>query len=102
MSQDDETIPFPMHTVEVLNAHTRMRRLLTHHLRREPTSEEMAERLGLTVEEVDEIAAFGAEPFTGFRGESLAHIQLKPASSQMGKAEARRVPPWSRGSTGRS
>ena len=79
MSQDDdETTPIPMHTFEVLHAQLRMRRLLTHHLRREPTNEEVAERLGLTVEEVDEIVAFGAQPFTGFRGESLAHIQLKP------------------------
>lgn len=75
MSQDDETYSIPLHTVEVLATYVRVRRLLTHRLGREPTHEELAEALGITSEEVQEIVDVSARPFLP-EGETLAHIRL--------------------------
>ena len=75
MSQDDETYSIPLTVVEVLVTYVRVRQLLTHRLGRQPTHEELAEVLGISSEEVEEITDVSDRPFLP-EGETLAHIQL--------------------------
>lgn len=49
------TIRIPVHVVETLNRITRARRELSQQLNREPSQHEIAERVGVTAQKVDEI-----------------------------------------------
>ena len=56
------TIRIPVHIVESLNKIMRSRRELGQQLNREPTAEELAERVELSVERVSEILQMSQEP----------------------------------------
>lgn len=56
------TIRIPVHMVETINKLVRTQRKLTQELRREPTPEEIAEEMKLTVERVQQIQKIAQEP----------------------------------------
>ena len=57
------TIRIPVHMVETINKLTRIQRQLVHELRREPTAEEIAEKMdGMTPAKVREIQKISLEP----------------------------------------
>ena len=56
------TIRVPVHMVETINKLARVQRQLTQELNREPTEEEIAEKLDITVEKVREVYKISQEP----------------------------------------
>ncbi|HEY8444894.1 MAG TPA: RNA polymerase sigma factor RpoD [Bacilli bacterium] len=56
------TIRIPVHMVETINKLVRTQRRLTQELRREPTPEELAEELKISVEKVQQIQKIAQEP----------------------------------------
>lgn len=56
------TIRVPVHMVETINKLARTQRKLTQDLRRDPTPEELAEALHMTVEKVQQIQKIAQEP----------------------------------------
>ena len=64
ISDQSRTIRIPVHMLETLNQVTRTGRLLVHELGREPTPEEIAERLAVSVEKVRTLLPLGREPLS--------------------------------------
>jgi len=56
------TIRVPVHMVETINKLARVQRQLTQELNREPTEEEIAKKLGITVEKVREVYKISQDP----------------------------------------
>ena len=56
------TIRIPVHMVEHVNRLMRVRRELTQELTRDPTTEEIAQRMNLTVKRVEELICLTSEP----------------------------------------
>ena len=56
------TIRIPVHMVETINKLTRVQRLLLQDLGREPTPEEIAEKMGVTEDKVHEILKIAQDP----------------------------------------
>ena len=56
------TIRIPVHMVETINKLTRVQRLLLQELGREPTPEEIAEKMGVTEDRVHEILKIAQDP----------------------------------------
>ncbi len=56
------TIRVPVHMVETINKLARVQRQLTQELNREPTDEEIASRLGISVEKVREVYKISQDP----------------------------------------
>ena len=56
------TIRIPVHMVETMNKVARTQRMMVQELGREPTAEEMAERLDMTPDRLREIQRLGQEP----------------------------------------
>ena len=56
------TIRIPVHMVETINKLTRVQRLLLQELGREPTPEELAEKMGVTEDRVHEIMKIAQDP----------------------------------------
>ena len=56
------TIRIPVHMVETINKLARVQRQLTQELNREPTDEEIAKKLGLSVEKVREVYKISQDP----------------------------------------
>ena len=56
------TIRIPVHMVETINKLTRVQRILLQELGREPTPEEIAEKMGVTEERVREIQKIAQDP----------------------------------------
>jgi len=56
------TIRIPVHMVETINKLTRVTRILLQDLGREPTAEEIAEKMGISVERVREIQKIAQDP----------------------------------------
>ncbi len=56
------TIRVPVHMVETINKLARVQRQLTQELNREPTDEEIAKRLGITIEKVREVYKISQDP----------------------------------------
>ncbi len=61
IADQSRPIRIPVHMVETINKLTRTRRAMTQELEREPTTEELAKRLGVTVEKVNEIRQYALE-----------------------------------------
>ena len=59
-----KTIRVPVHMVETINKLKRTQRQLTLELNREPTEEELAEKMGIPVEKVREIIKIDVEPIS--------------------------------------
>jgi RNA polymerase primary sigma factor len=58
------TIRIPVHMVESMNRVMRIQRQMTQELEREPTTEELAEKTGLTTERVREIQRIALDPLS--------------------------------------
>ena len=56
------TIRIPVHMVETINKLARVQRQLTQELNREPTEEEIAKKLGVTVDKVREVYKISQDP----------------------------------------
>ncbi len=56
------TIRVPVHMVETINKLARVQRQLTQELNREPTDEELAKRLGISVDKVREVYKISQDP----------------------------------------
>ena len=56
------TIRIPVHMVETINKLARVQRQLTQELNREPTEEEIAKKIGLSVEKVREVYKISQDP----------------------------------------
>ena len=56
------TIRVPVHMVETINKLARVQRQLTQELNREPTDDEIAKRLGITVDKVREVYKISQDP----------------------------------------
>ncbi len=56
------TIRVPVHMVETINKLARVQRQLTQELNREPTEDELAKKLGITVEKVREVYKISQDP----------------------------------------
>lgn len=56
------TIRVPVHMVETINKMARIQRQLTQELNREPTDEEIAKKLGISVEKVREVYKISQDP----------------------------------------
>ena len=56
------TIRVPVHMVETINKLARVRRQLTQDLNREPTDEEIAKKLGISIEKVREVYKISQDP----------------------------------------
>lgn len=56
------TIRIPVHMVETINRLVREQRILLQELGREPTLEELAERMGISIERVSEIQKIAQDP----------------------------------------
>ena len=56
------TIRVPVHMVETINKLARVQRQLTQELNREPTDEEIAKKLGVTIEKVREVYKISQDP----------------------------------------
>ena len=56
------TIRVPVHMVETINKLARVQRQLTQELNREPTDEELAKKLGITVDKVREVYKISQDP----------------------------------------
>ncbi|MBR2827851.1 MAG: RNA polymerase sigma factor RpoD [Bacilli bacterium] len=56
------TIRVPVHMVETINKLARVQRQLTQELNREPTDEEIAEKLGISIEKVREVYKISQDP----------------------------------------
>ena len=57
----DDQMFGPIRTIEVIATYSRVRTILTHQLRREPTVAELATHLGITPDEVVEISTLSEE-----------------------------------------
>ncbi|MBL7497641.1 RNA polymerase sigma factor [Frankia sp. CNm7] len=62
LADQSRTVRLPVHLVELLNQLVRLRRELLVELGREPTTEEIATALGVTVSRVDELQRVSREP----------------------------------------
>ena len=62
LADQARTIRVPVHMVETINKMARMERQLTLELNREPTEEELAKKMNLSVEKVREIIKIKQEP----------------------------------------
>ena len=62
MADQARTIRIPVHMVETINKLIRISRQLLQELGREPTSEEIAKEMGITVEKVREIKKISQDP----------------------------------------
>ena len=56
------TIRLPVHMVETINKLARVQRQLTQELNREPTDEEIAKKLGISIEKVREVYKISQDP----------------------------------------
>ena len=56
------TIRIPVHMIDVLSRLRKMQKTLLQELRREPTTEEVADRAGLSIEEVRRVLDIGRHP----------------------------------------
>ncbi len=64
MADQARTIRIPVHVVEVINKLGRVQRQMLQDLGREPTPEELAEELDMTLEKVAEVRKHGREPIS--------------------------------------
>lgn len=62
LADQARTIRVPVHMVETINKMVRIERQMTLELNREPTQEELAKKMGLTVEKVVEIKKISQDP----------------------------------------
>ena len=59
-----KTIRVPVHMVETINRMIRMNRQMVHETGKEPTNEELAERLGVSVDKVNKVLKISKDPIS--------------------------------------
>ena len=64
MADQARTIRIPVHVVEVINKLARVQRQMLQDLGREPTPDELALELDMTIEKVIEVQKYGREPIS--------------------------------------
>jgi RNA polymerase primary sigma factor len=64
LADQARTIRVPVHMVETINKMARIQRQLTLELNREPSEEEIAKKMGITVEKVREVIKISQEPLS--------------------------------------
>ncbi len=62
LADQARTIRVPVHMVETINKMARVQRQMTLELNREPSEEELAEKMGITVEKVREVMKISQDP----------------------------------------
>ena len=62
LADQARTIRVPVHMVETINKMARIQRQMTLELNREPSEEELAEKMGITVEKVREVMKISQDP----------------------------------------
>ncbi len=62
LADQARTIRVPVHMVETINKMSRIQRQLTLELNREPSEEELAKKMGLSVEKIREVIKISQEP----------------------------------------
>ncbi len=62
LADQARTIRVPVHMVETINKMARIQRQMTLELNREPSEEEIAEKMGITVEKVREVIKISQDP----------------------------------------
>ena len=62
LADQARTIRVPVHMVETINKMSRIQRQLTLELNREPSEDELAKKMGITVEKVREVIKISQEP----------------------------------------
>ncbi len=62
LADQSRVIRLPVHMVENMNRLTRTQRQMTQELSHEPTPQELADRLGWTVQKVNDVIAIASEP----------------------------------------
>ena len=62
LADQARTIRVPVHMVETINKMARVQRQMTLELNREPSEEELAEKMGITVEKVREVMKISEDP----------------------------------------
>ena len=62
LADQARTIRVPVHMVETINKMSRIQRQLTLELNREPSEEELAKKMGISVEKVKEVIKISQEP----------------------------------------
>ena len=62
LADQARTIRVPVHMVETINKMARIQRQLTLELNREPTEEELAKKMGISVEKVREVVKISQDP----------------------------------------
>ena len=62
LADQARTIRVPVHMVETINKMARIQRQMTLELNREPTEEELADKMGITVEKVREVMKISQDP----------------------------------------
>ncbi len=62
LADQARTIRVPVHMVETINKMARIQRQMTLELNREPTEDELAKKMGITVEKVNEIIKISQDP----------------------------------------
>ena len=62
LADQARTIRVPVHMVETINKMARIQRQMTLELNREPSEEELADKMGVTVEKVREVIKISQEP----------------------------------------
>ena len=62
LADQARTIRVPVHMVETINKMTRIQRQMTLELNREPTEEEIAKKMGISVEKVREVMKISQDP----------------------------------------
>ena len=92
------TIRIPVHMVETINKLIRVSRQLLQELGREPTPEEIAEQMDITVERVHEILKIAQEPVsleTPIGEEEDSHLgDFIPDDEAVAPADAAALPCW--------
>ncbi len=77
LADQARTIRVPVHMVETINKMARIQRQLTLELNREPTEEEIAKKMGISVEKVRDVIKISQDPVsleTPIREEDNSHL----------------------------
>lgn len=91
IADQGRTIRIPVHMVETINKYSRVKRQLFQDLGREPSNEEIAKELGVTIEKVEEIIKISQDPIsleTPIGEEEDSHLVDFIADNKMKSSEA--------------
>jgi DNA-directed RNA polymerase specialized sigma subunit len=76
------TIRIPVHMIETINKIVRTSRQMLHEIGREPTPEELAEKLAMPLEKVRKVLKIAKEPISSKRRSATRKIRISAISSR--------------------